>query len=173
MRNLKLPIVLALALGLTACDWLTARQDDDDDGNQAVGAEGKAEPGQVSLKAPGLDVTFTVPKSLTRDVKVHNDIGVLYPKAAITGMYADGGGDKGKDGEVEFRFTSADAPDRILAWYREPSRSTAFKVKKAGLEGAETVISGSQKRDGNKFKLRLRPGPKGGTDGRLVIHSHD
>jgi hypothetical protein len=173
MRNWKLAALLGLALSITACDWLTARNDEDEPGNENVGAEGKAEAGQVALKAPGLDVTFTVPKSLTREVKVHNDIKILYPKTSITGMYAAGGGEKDKNSEVEFRFTSPDAPDRITAWYRDPARAAAFRLDKVSQEGADTLIRGAQKGEDSAFKVRLSAGPKGGTDGRLVIHDKD
>jgi hypothetical protein len=173
MRNWKLPALLGLALSLTACDWLAGRPDDDEPGNESIGAEGKAEAGQVALKAPGLDVSFTVPKALTRDVKVHNDIKILYPKAAITGMYAAGGGEKGKESEVEFRFTSPDQPDAIAAWYRDPARSAAFKLDKITQEGAETVIHGAPKNEDSKFKVRLATRTEGGSDGRLVIHKKD
>jgi hypothetical protein len=170
MRQWNGLILAGAALSLGACDWITGGRDDEaQPGNDAVSAEGKAEAGQVSVKAPGLDVTFTVPKSLTRDVKVRNDIATLYPKASITGMYAAGGGaTKKEETEVEFRFVSTDPPDRIAAWYREPARSPAFKLKKVESEGAEMVIHGSEQ--DKSFKVRLAARAGGGTDGRLVIH---
>ena len=80
MRNRQLFALALVALSLSACDWITGRHEEDDQpGNEVASAEGKAEAGQVAVKAPGLDVTFTVPKALTRDVKVHNDITCLYP----------------------------------------------------------------------------------------------
>ena len=170
MRKWKSWVLAGATLSLGACDWVTGGRDDEaQPGNETVSAEGKAEPGQVAVKAPGLDVTFTVPKALTRDVKVRNDISTLYPKASITGMYAAGGGEaKKEETEVEFRFVSADPPDRIAAWYREPARGPAFKVKKVESEGAETVIRGTEQ--DKDFKVRLAARAAGGTDGRLVIH---
>jgi hypothetical protein len=173
MRNSKLAVLTGLAMSLTACDWLTARHDDDEPGNDSPSAEGKAEAGQVALKAPGLDVSFTVPKSLTRDVKVHNDIKILYPKTAITGMYAAGGGEKDKESEVEFRFTSPDAPDSIAAWYRDPARAQAFKLEDVTREGRDTLIRGTPRGGNDHFKVRLSARAQGGTDGRLVIHDKD
>jgi hypothetical protein len=169
MRKWKLLILAGTAVSLGACDWLTARNDDDQAGNDAISAEGKAEAGQVAVKAPGFDVSFTVPKGLSRDVKVHSDIKILYPKAAITGMYAAAGSGKeeGKS-EVELRFSSADAPDRIAAWYQDPARSALFKVKSAGREGADTLIRGQEKGRGGDFSVRLAARAGGGTDGRLV-----
>ncbi|MDB5672592.1 MAG: hypothetical protein JWO25_3551 [Alphaproteobacteria bacterium] len=170
MRNWKLLAMLGLAMSLNACDWITSHHDDDEFGNESFGAEGKAEAGQVSVKAPGLDVTFSVPKSLTRDVKVRSDITSLYPQAKITGMYAAGGGEKGKETEVEFRFSSTDKPALIAAWYRDPARVGAFKLDKVTQKGAETLVRGTQKNDGKTFKVQLGTGPDGRTDGRLVIH---
>ena len=53
MRNWKITALLGASLALGACDWLTGRHDDELPGNDAVSAEGKAEVGQVSVKAPG------------------------------------------------------------------------------------------------------------------------
>src|SRR3569833_3830334 len=129
MRNRQLFALALVALSLSACDWITGRHEEDDQpGNEVASAEGKAEAGQDAEKAPGLDVTFTAPKALTRDVKVHNDITSLYPKASITGMYAAGGQDDDRT-EVEFRFVSVDAPERIAAWYRDPARAGLFKLR--------------------------------------------
>lgn len=170
MRSWKRIILAGTLLSLGGCDWLTGHRDEEDrPGEAAAGAEGKAEPGQVAVKAPGLDVTFTVPKALTRDVKVRNDIATLYPRASIVGMYAAGGGEgKSNETEVEFRFSSRDAPDAIAAWYRDPARSAAFRLDRVERQGSETVITGKE-RD-QRFKVRLAAKAGGGTDGRLVLH---
>jgi hypothetical protein len=170
MRKWKWLILFGAALSLPGCDWLTNRNDDDPPANDALSAEGKAEAGQVSVKAPGLDVSFTVPKGLTRDVKVRSDIKILYPKAAITGMYAAAGSGKEEgESEVEFRFASADAPDRIAAWYQDPARAGLFKVKDITRQGADTLIRGREKGRDEDFRLRLAAKAGGGTDGRLVL----
>ena len=176
MRSLKIMVLFGISLTLGACDWLTGRHDDELPGNEVVSAEGKAEPGQVSVKAPGLDVTFTVPQGLSKDVKVNSDIKILYPKTSITGRYAAGGGSGGKDegeSEVEFRFASPDAPERIAAWYQEPARAELFSVEKVSREGADTLIRAREKQGDGEFRLRLAPRAGGGTDGRLVIHKKD
>ena len=173
MRSLKIMVLAGISLTLGACDWLTGRHDDELPGNDTVTAEGKAEAGQVSVKAPGLDVTFTVPKGLSKDVKVNSDIKILYPKTSITGMYAAGGGKEEGESEVEFRFASPDAPERIAAWYQEPARAELFNVEKVSREGADTLIRAREKQGEGEFRLRLAPRAGGGTDGRLVIHKKD
>src|SRR5215210_6742843 len=154
MRRLKIAALAGACLALGACDWLTGRHDDDEPGDNAVSAEGKAEAGQVAVKAPGLDVTFTVPKALTQDVKVNSDIKILYPKTSITGMYAAGGKEEGES-EVEFRFGSPDPPERIAAWYQDPARAALFKVEQVGREGGDTMIRATEKQGGGAFRLRL------------------
>jgi hypothetical protein len=169
MRKWSLLILAGTAASLGACDWLTARNDDEPPANEAPSAAGKAEAGQVAVKAPGFDVSFTVPRGLSRDVKVHSDIKILYPKAAITGMYAAAGSGKeeGKS-EVELRFASADTPDRIADWYRDPARGALFKVESIGRQGADTLIRGRETGRGGNFSVRLAAKAGGGTDGRLV-----
>jgi hypothetical protein len=175
MRNWKIAALVAGCSALGACDWVTGRHDDEDPfGNETVSAEGKAETGQVAVKAPGLDVTFTVPKALTRDVKVNSDIKILYPRASITGMYAAGGSGKDEgESEVEFRFGSPDAPDRITAWYQDPARAPLFKVESVARDGGDILIRARDKQGDGEFRLRLAPRQGGGTDGRLVIHKKD
>src|SRR6476661_4505648 len=63
--------------------------DDDDNllaANQVVSAEGKAQEGKISVKAPGVDITISVPKELTGGAKVGKDSKILYPGATLAGM---------------------------------------------------------------------------------------
>jgi hypothetical protein len=133
----------------------------------AISAEGKSEEGKISFKGPGFDFSLDVPGGLSRHTGVNRDSEILYPGAAIAGIYiAAGGNDRG---EVEIGFNSADPPDKVAAWYRDPARGGHFALSSAAKEGDEFVFAGAEKGDGDRFKLRLRPRSGGGTDGRLVV----
>jgi hypothetical protein len=67
------------------------------------------------------------------------------------------------------RFRSADAPQKIGAWYRDPARKNGFQIQSARQEGEALLLSGTQKGDGDAFAVRLSPAPGGGTDGRLTL----
>ena len=67
-----------------------------------------------------------------------DDSGLIYPGSTFSGIHVEGGRDErpSRDGEVELRFTSADAPDLVARWYRDPARAADFTVASAGREGA-------------------------------------
>ncbi|HEY0413016.1 MAG TPA: hypothetical protein VGD66_07735 [Allosphingosinicella sp.] len=175
MPGLKLACFLSLApFALAGCGA------DEDDMNLApantqISAEGKAEEGKISVKAPGFELKFSLPKEMTGEVKVDRDSRIFYPDATISGMAvaAGRGGDDGGGSEVEFRFASADPVDRVLAWYRSPARSDGYRLDGAAPEGDAWVITGTQKRDGHRFKVRLAARGGGGTDGRVTVRHDD
>src|SRR4051812_18576297 len=150
--------------------------DDDDNllaGNQAVSAEGKAQEGKISVKAPGVDISFSVPKELTVDAKAGKDNKLLYPEATLSGIaFAAGEKDNQKgDTDFEVRFKAPDPLDKVAAWYRDPARAEGFRLTSETREGAQIVFAGVQ-RDKHPFKVTLGPGAAGGTEGRVRVH-HD
>lgn len=153
------------------------RGDDDNllAANQSVSAEGKAQEGKISVKAPGVDISISVPKELTGEAKVGKDSKILYPGAILAGMAIAAGekDNQGGDTDVEMRFKTADAPDTVVAWYRDPARAEGFRLDSARREGSETIFTGVQRRDNHAFKVTLGPGAGGGTEGRLRIHHDD
>lgn len=158
----------ALAL-LEGCDAKIGRNASGEAAANSLGsAEGKAEEGKIALKAPGFDISIAVPKQMTDRAKSDHDSELLYPGSAISGMYIAAGEGSGK-GEVELRFTSADPPEKVAAWYRDPARQANFSVGEARRSGSEIAIEGSEKADGQTFKLRLGPRGGGGTSGRLTV----
>lgn len=168
--------VLAAAVSLCACD---AKIDSDEADNQAanfqVSAEGKAEEGKISVKAPGFDLAISLPKEIAEEARAEHDSKILYPGAALRGMAIAAGPGAGKSGdsEVEIRFSTPDPPARVVAWYRDPARADGFRLERAVKEGDAYVVSGIQKRDAHRFKLRLGPRSDGGTDGRLTVRHRD
>jgi hypothetical protein len=150
---------------------------DDDNfagGNGSVSAEGKAKEGRISVKAPGVDISISVPKELTGEAKAGRDSKVLYPGATFAGI-AIAAGDKdskGGDTDVEVRFKTADSPDTVAAWYRDPARADGFRLTSARRDGSRYVFTGIQRRDEHPFKVTFGPGG-GGTEGRLRVHHND
>lgn len=128
-------------------------------------AEGKAEDGRLSMKGPGFDFKIDIPQG----VKGEGDNDLLYPGATLKGMHIEAGEAKGKAAAsgVELRFTSADAPDKVAAWYRGPARRESFSVASAAREGDALILRGTEK-GGEPFTVRLSPSGSG-TEGRLTL----
>jgi hypothetical protein len=172
----SLCIVLAAGAALCACE---AKIDPDEADNAAantqVSAEGKAEEGKISLKMPGVDLTISLPKGVADEARAERDSKLLYPGATLRGMAiaAGPGSDKTGNSEVEIRFSTLDTPDIVAAWYRAPARADGFHLENAAKDGDAWVLTGVQKRDDHRFKLRLSPRPAGGTDGRLTVRHRD
>jgi hypothetical protein len=138
----------------------------------AASAEGKAEEGKFTLDTPGFDLSFNIPMNAA---KTDKDSRLLYPGSTVTGLFIVAGpkAPDGSDGEVELRFRSGDAPDRVAAWYRDAARAGEFRIDSSGKEGAEIRLAGTERKDGQGFKVRLGPAGGGGTDGRLTVRSRD
>lgn len=165
-----LALICASAL-LAACEAKIGKEAGKDraEGSPAS-TEGKAEEGQFSIKAPGFDMKIDIPAGVTSHADTDSDM--LYPGATLSGMHIDGskGGSDGKgNAGIELRFTTADAPDKVAAWYRDPARAGGFSIGGVRREGSDYLISGTQKQDGDPFALRLSPGSGGGTAGRLTL----
>jgi hypothetical protein len=126
-------------------------------------AAGKAEAGKFSVKGPGFDMKINLPQGVA-ETDGANDL--FYPGAEISGLHIEAA--KPSSG-VELRFTSADAPAKVAAWYRDPARATGFQIGSEKQEGDAITIAGTQKSDGDPFSVRLSPAGDGGTEGRLTL----
>jgi hypothetical protein len=167
----KLIAALGAAGLLTACE---ARI-----GNDAppvaenASAEGRAEEGRFTVEAPGFNLSIDIPESIEARADVEDDNGLIYPGAAFGGMHVQGRPDqKGDDGggEVELRFTTADAADRVVAWYRDPARAGDIAIESARREGNAVLIAGTVRReDQERFAVRITPHERG-TELRLVLY---
>lgn len=169
-KSALLALAAAAAIALAACE---ARF-----GNDAVpegngSAQNKAEEGEVSINAPGFQMKINIPEGLRREANIQDDSGVIYPSSRVTGVHVEGGRERGKsDGEVELRFTSADAPDRVANWYRDPARASDFAVTTTNREGDAYIFAGTTK-DHGRFRIRLAPRAAGGTEGRALLSDTD
>lgn len=134
-------------------------------------AAGRAEDGRLTIEAPGFNLAVTVPEGFDGRTDSGGDSGLVYPGARVAGIHVQGGRDRGErgQGEVELRLTSADAPDRVLAWYRDPARAERFTLSSTSQEGGATVIAGTGRRDNERFTLRVSARTGGGSDMRLLI----
>ncbi len=136
--------------------------------SQAPAAAGKAEEGQLSIKAPGFDLKLDIPDAIANHANADGEL--IYPGAELSGMHVEAGADKGagRQSGVELRFRSTDPVDKVAAWYRDPARAEGFAIASTRREESGLVIEGTQKSDGDPFTLRLTPAPTG-TAGRLTL----
>jgi hypothetical protein len=171
------PCVLAAILCLCACHVDRGHGADSDvvENNQMVSAEGRAKAGTISVKAPGVDISISVPKELSGEAKVGKDSKVLYPGSTLGGMAiaAADKGNQGGDTDVEVRFQTADSPQTVASWYRDPARAEGFKLKSDRRDGANYVFTGIEQHESHPFKVSFGPGAGGGTEGRLRVHHND
>jgi hypothetical protein len=176
IANRLVPALAAasLVLALSACGPKGHDEDEQAEANAPVSAEGRAQEGTISVKAPGVDIAIRLPKEITGEAKADKNSKLLYPGATLAGMAIAAGGKEGQGGDtdVEMRFRTADAPDKVAAWYRDPGRTVGFTLKGAARNGANIVFTGVE-RDGHNFKVTLAPGANGGTEGRLRVHHGD
>ncbi|MGQ0558639.1 MAG: hypothetical protein ACT4OE_03505 [Sphingosinicella sp.] len=134
-------------------------------------AAGKAQQGRMTIEAPGFSLKVAIPEGLRAQASFGEGDGMMYPGATFGGIHVQGRPARdGRDGggEVELRFDTSDAPDRVLAWYRDPARREHLTVRSARRQGQGYVLAGTGEDDG-QFTLTLSPRAGGGTDARLVL----
>jgi hypothetical protein len=168
-----LPLAATAALVLTACEARTGNAVQPD-GNGS--AENKAEEGQVSINAPGVQMKINIPEGLRHETSIHDDHGLIYPGSTMSGMHVEGSreGEQGKsEGEVELRFASTDGPDKVAHWYQDPARARDFTISSATRDGAAFVFAGTRADGGGRYRVRLAPRPGGGTDGRVLLSDNN
>jgi hypothetical protein len=162
MKNVWAAALLGLATLVCGCEAKIGPAD----GNGSSNRQGSAE-GTIGLDVPGFNLKLKVP--LDR-ATTDSQSKLLYPGSTVTGIYVAAGPDSkaGSEGEVELRFASPDAPDKIAAWYRDQSRAQPLTLTADAKHGSAFVLAGTQRDKGDRFKVRLEP--KGsGTDGRLTV----
>src|SRR5688572_2833700 len=125
---MRLRPLLALPLLLAACD---ARF-----GNDAAPvadnatAAGRAEPGRVTIEAPGFNMSIAIPEGVRSHMDADEN-GLLYPGSDFGGVHVQGGPEDesgARHGEVELTFSTGDPVDRVVAWYRDPARAEAMTI---------------------------------------------
>ena len=169
MRLSHLAIAFAAAAALTACE---ARI-----GNDAppvadnASAAGRAAEGRLTVEAPGFNMSINIPEGIAGDSNMADDSDLIYPGSRFGGIHVQGNAERqGRDrgGEVELRFTTGDAIDRVVAWYRDPARNEKIEIASVTQDGNSFVVSGADRNDNDRFTLRLSPSGSG-TEGRLLM----
>lgn len=168
MKRTALSLAAALTL-LAACEMKIGKDDKEQPGaQQTASAEGRSEDGTISIDAPGFDMKLNIPDALRAQVGTDGD--VLYPGSKLAGLHvqANDGGGSGED-SVELRFTTADTPAKVAAWYRDPNQAKELTITSAQQQGQGYRIVGTSKGDGDPFTLTLTPAAGGGTEGRILL----
>lgn len=161
------PITAAAALSLSACE---ARLGNDVQPAGNGSAENKAEDGQLSISAPGIQMKINIPEGLRSEANIDDDSGLIYPGSTMRGLHIEGGREKGGSGdEVELRFASADAADAIARWYQDPARASDFTIATVTREGPAYVFAGARRNGNGAFRIHLTPRAASGTDGRVLL----
>lgn len=160
MPRLKLLVAAAAAaMALAGCG---APAENEAAANRNAVAESKAENGQLTVRAQGVDLKIDLPAPLRRMAGDDGNRALVYPGAA--------GGARAEGGVVVFR--SDDPPETVARWYRDPARANRFSVTTDERQGAAIVLAGTA-RNGDGLAVRLAPGDGGGTDGRVVVTARD
>jgi len=180
MKPIGSTVAALAALSLGGCDLPPSGDSERRDAaNQMAaeegkaGAEGKAEEGRVSVRAPGIDFAINVPNGLRSQAQANVQSDFLPPGSRASGIHVQGDGGNpalGSD-SVEIRFTVDRPPAEVAAWYNDPARRTHFTMTSAAREGEGLVVSGANK-EGAPIIARLTP-RAGGTDGRLIFVDRD
>lgn len=164
------PLVVLTAAGLlVACEARFGNDAGPVDENAS--AAGRAEEGRLTVEAPGFNLSIDIPDSIEARAEMDEN-GLVYPGSTFGGMHVQGrpeGADGHHDGEVEMRFTTPDAADRVAAWYRDPARARDLTIQSAAREGNGFVISGTGRHDNERFTVRIAPRAGGGSEARLVL----
>lgn len=163
-----LSAVAAMAM-LAACEARIG----EDAGNvsENATAAGRAEEGRLTIEAPGFNMQIDIPEGIRESARMDDENGLIYPGSTLGGLHVQGGpeGPEGeRDGEVELRFSTGDAIDRVVAWYRDPARGEEIRIDTADRRGDSFVMTG-RGRDGERFNLTVEPRAGGGTEARLVL----
>jgi hypothetical protein len=160
MSRLKLLVAAAAAaIALAGCG---APAENEAAANRNAVAESKAENGQLTVRAQGVDLKIDLPPPLRRRAGDDGNRAFVYPGAA--------GGTRAERGVIAFH--SDDPPETVARWYRAPARAARFTVATDERRGPAIVIAGTA-RNGNRLTVRLAPGEGGGTDGRVVVTARD
>ena len=156
-------LVTSTLILLAACEARVGK-----DKNQEAAPENEVaaatEPEQFALKLPGFEMKVDLPNE---GVRTGEDSDMLYPGSRMTGMNIDAAGGT-REETVELRFRTTDNIRKVVAWYRDPARTSAFSLSKVDEQDGGYRLAGTQRDGEGSFDLSLDPSG-GGTEGRLVF----
>lgn len=170
MAGLRWLAVMAIALATGGCEARFGNDAGEVPANAS--ADGKAEAGRLTVQAPGFNLSVQIPEGVRSRTQMGEDNGLIYPSSTFEGVHVQGGPagpDGDSHGEVELRFSTSDAMDRVVAWYRDPARGEHFRVETMAEENGGFRLTGTASGDGDRFALHLVPTPGGGAEARLLL----
>ncbi|MDX3883292.1 MAG: hypothetical protein QHC65_02635 [Sphingomonas sp.] len=169
MRRTTLPIGLAVAVSglllLTACEVKVGQDDKADAGNGAA-ASSADNGGQVSLDIPGFSAKVDVPATSLGSDDMDIDGLRLYPGTRVTGVDVKAAGDASAN-SVRISYASADAPDKLKAYYEAAAKDKGFTSAASTREGAADVLNLTNAK-GKKVRIAIEPAGTG-SKGALTI----
>jgi hypothetical protein len=118
---------------------------------------------RLSVDLPGFDTSLTLPK-IDLSSNIDFDGIKLYPDSKIGNV--DISGKEGEGGSIQLNFTSPDAPEKILDYYRQAARQRGYTLSGSTGGGGVSALSGS-KAGGDSFALQLFPTTGGATRGEM------
>lgn len=180
MKLIKICTAGLGALAAAACDMPPSGESERQEAanqmaaeQRAAGAEGKAEEGRLSIKAPGIDIAINVPDAVRDRAHANVESDFLPPGSRASGIHVQGdGGNRavGRD-SVEIRFISPQPPAEAAAWYNDAARRAKFTIARSERQGAEMVLTGTTAQGA---PLTVHLAARGtGSDGRLVLVDQD
>ncbi len=160
-------VIATAAISLAGCE-VNVRRDGEAKADGKAASETVARDGEVAIDVPGFDMKLQIPEALRSQISADSDI--IYPGSKMNGLNVTATENKGQGGgQVQMRFTSADPPEKVAAWYRDPARAATLAGVSVRQDGAGFRISGTGKNGGDPFDLRLSPGSGGGTQAQLTL----
>jgi hypothetical protein len=128
----------------------------------AIRADGDT--GAVTMKVPGFEGKFALPKMHIGGDNFDIDGVTLYPGSKVT-TFNVAATNSEKDGptNVSIAFTSPADPSKVAAYFRK-----AFKDESIDLSGIDSALTGKNK-DGDNFIITLAPGSAGQTNGKIAL----
>ena len=150
MSRLSL-LTVATAFALSGCG---AAEDNESANAANAMPSSKTENGQLTARVQGVDLKVNLPAPIRR---MTEDDDFLYPGARTVQRNEVGGR----------RFHSDASPATIAAWYRDPARADRFSITTVRPNGSTFELEGTARDE--RFRIRLVPNGRGGTDGTILV----
>lgn len=157
---LRLSVAL-LPLSLAACGGVGGNITiNDKDGNVAIATD---KDGRTTIKAPGVDITTTLPKVSLKAEDFDINGMKLYPGSTISDVNIQAGDNGNANDHVALKFAAPADLASVQAWFRDQTGKHGFKVTPSGNGFAGTTD------DGQPITIELNADGKGKTSGALRV----
>ncbi|ATE63207.1 hypothetical protein [Rhizorhabdus dicambivorans] len=174
MRKAVLGWMLPMLL-LAGCELKVGKDGNDQGGDSAsvsIGADGNiavsANDGKegVSIDTPGFGGRINIKGMRLGSDNMEIDGMKLYPGTELSAInVVDREGPD--NGQVDMRFTSPAAPDKVAAYYADAGRAAGFRDVAVTRQGAAATFS-AIKEDNDRVTISIAPAA-GGSSGRIRV----